>query len=70
MVRGSWLLRYDAEPMMAPPKAVVPLLNCLGTAIFSAAMMARVTVAWARYAAFWAAYVASASLVSLASRPV
>ena len=70
MARGSWLLRYEAAPMMAPPIAVVPLLNCLGTAIFSAAMMARVTVAWAKYAVFSAPYVASTSRVSCALRPV
>ena len=69
MARGSWLLRYDADPMMAPPMAVVPLLNCLGTAMFNAAMMARVTVDCAKYAAFLASYVASASLDGCAARP-
>ena len=44
---GLWLLSYAASPMSVPPTVVVPRLKALGTAMFRAAMMALVTVAWA-----------------------
>ena len=47
MVRGLLLLRYGLAPMMVPA-AVAPRLNSLGTATFSAFMMACVTLSWER----------------------
>ena len=52
MVWGSWLLQYEATPMMAPLTAVVSHLNCLGTARLSIVMMVHVKVAWAWYPIF------------------
>ncbi len=47
MALGSWLLRYAADPKMAPLMALVLRQKALGTAMLRAAITALVTMACA-----------------------
>lgn len=64
MLRGSWLAQYAVDLMMLPPAGMPLCLNAFGTVMLSAALMARVMVAYACQAAFSASYVALASWVA------